>query len=83
MMKCDQYDYIEIVCMHKYPVKLTLKSGAEIYGIGLDTQRNENRDECIKITVDDVIRLIVLDTILTLDVTVDNPHFQSVIFDYD
>ena len=81
MMKCDQYDYIEIVCMHQYPIKLTLKSGAEIVGIGLDTQRNENRDECIKMTIDDVVRLVVLDTIITLEVAVKNPHFQRITFD--
>lgn len=81
MMKCEQYDYIEIVCMHRYPIKLTLKSGIEINGVGLDTQRNTNREECIKVAIDDGISLVVLDTILTLEVTVDNPHFQNVTFD--
>ena len=81
MMKCEQYDYIEIVCMHQYPIKLTLKSGAEVVGIGLDTQRNKNRDECIQMTVDGVVSLVVLDTILTLEVTIDNPHFKQVTFD--
>lgn len=81
MMKCEQYDYIEIVCMHRYPIKLTLKSGIEINGVGLDTQRNTNREECIKVAIDDRISLVVLDTILTLEVTVDNPHFQNVTFD--
>ena len=81
MMKCDQYDYIEIVCMHQYPIKLMLKSGDELNGVGLDTQRNEAREECIKMEIDGVINLVVLDAILTLEVTVDNPHFQSIIFD--
>lgn len=81
MMKCDQYDYIEIVCMHQYPIKLTLKSGAEINGVGQDTQRNEAREECIQMMIDGAINLVVLDTILTLEVTVDNPHFKHVTFD--
>jgi len=80
-MKCEQYDYIEIVCMHQYPIKLMLKSGADLYGVGLDTQRNEAREECIKMTIADEISLVVLDTILTLEVTVDNPHFKQVRFD--
>lgn len=80
-MKCDHYDYIEIVCMHRYPIKLTLKSGVEIQGKAIDTQRNEAREECIKMTINDEVSLLVLDTILTLEVTVDNPHFKSVRFD--
>ena len=80
-MKCDDYDYIEIVCMHQYPIKLTLKAGADINGVGLDTQRNEAREECIKMTIAGEITLVVLDTILTLEVTVDNPHFKQVTFD--
>lgn len=30
MLSCEQYDYIEIACMHRYPVLLTLKTGQEI-----------------------------------------------------
>jgi len=67
--------------MHQYPIKLTLKSGAEINGVGLDTQRNEVREECIKMSIADEIILVVLDAILTLEVTVDNPHFNQVTFD--
>jgi len=81
MIKCDQYDYIEIVCMHRYPIKLTLKSGVEVQGKAIDTQRNEAREECMKMTIDGELRLLVLDTILTLEVTVDNPHFKQVRFD--
>jgi len=67
--------------MHQYPIKLTLKSGAEINGVGLDTQRNEVREECIKMSIADEIILVVLDAILTLEVTVDNPNFKQVTFD--
>lgn len=80
-MKCEQYDYIEIVCMYQYPIKLILKSGCEIVGVGVDTKRNESREECIKMTIDGETSLVVLDTILTLEVQVDNPHFKSVTFD--
>lgn len=81
MMKCEQYDYIEIVCMHQYPIKLTLKSGRELSGTGLDTKRNEAREECMKMMIAGETCLVVLDTILTLEVTVDNPHFKLVRFD--
>ncbi|MDX2322627.1 MAG: Rho-binding antiterminator [Moritella sp.] len=81
MIKCEQYDYIEIVCMHRYPIKLILKSGIEIEGVGVDTKRNDAREECIEMHIDGTVQLIVLDTILTLAVTVANPHFKLVTFD--
>jgi len=67
--------------MHRYPIKLTLKSGVEVQGKAIDTQRNEAREECMKMTIDGELRLLVLDTILILEVTVDNPHFKQVRFD--
>lgn len=77
MISCNQHDYIEIVCMYHYPIKLTLKSGEIIQGIALDTQRNEQRDECIKIDE----HLVVLEGIKILEVMVENPHLQKVTFE--
>ncbi len=80
MISCNQHDYIEIVCMYHYPIKLTLKSGDIIEGIALDTQRNDQRDECIKIDIEGVEQLVVLDEIKILEVMVENPHLQKVMF---
>ena len=80
MISCDQHDYIEIVCTYRYPLKLTLKSGEIIQGIALDTQQNDNRDECIKIESKGSSKLIVLDQIKKLEVTEDNPHLREVVF---
>lgn len=76
MISCSDYDYIEIVCMHRYPVRLTLKSGVSIEGNALDTARNESKQECIKISVSGVEQLVVLDELTLLEVLVDNPHFS-------
>ena len=81
MISCNQHDYIEIVCMYRYPIKLTLKSGDIIQGIAQDTQRNDRRDECIKINIDGVERLVILEEIKTLEVTLDNPHLQKIGFE--
>lgn len=78
MLSCQQYDYIEIACMYRYPLKLTMKSGTVIEAKALDTARNENREECIKVFMDKNEKLIVLDDIAILEVTLSNPHFQSV-----
>lgn len=80
MINCNQHDYIEIVCMYRHPVKLTLKSGEVIAGIAVDTVRNEQREECIKLTTKTGEQLVVLDQLTTLEVTIDNPHLQQVVF---
>lgn len=81
MISCNQHDYIEIVCMYHYPIRLTLKSGDIIQGIALDTQRNEQRVECIKVEIEGIGRLVVLEEIEILEVVVENPHLQKVIFE--
>ena len=81
MISCNQHDYIEIVCMYHYPIKLTLKSGDIIEGIALDTQRNDQRDECIKIDIEGVEKLVVLEEIKMLEVMVENPHIQVAFFE--
>ena len=78
MISCQQYDYIEIACMYRYPIKLTMNSGTVIEAKALDTARNENREECIKVLMDGNEKLIVLDDIAMIEVTQSNPHFQTV-----
>ena len=80
MITCDQYDYIEIVCTFRYPIKLTMKSGIVIECIAIDTKLNENKVECIKVNLKGDESLIVLDEISKLEVCVDNPHFHTVSF---
>ena len=80
MISCNDYDYIEIVCMHRYPIKLTLKSGDRIECVGLDTQRNDSREECIKVSMQGTEHLVVLTDLCALEVCVDNPHFQQISF---
>ncbi|WP_426357612.1 Rho-binding antiterminator [Pseudocolwellia sp. HL-MZ19] len=95
MISCHLYDYIEIVCMHKYPVKLTMKNNTVIKCIALDTKYNDAREECIKVSckstfdvnmqnikkVDNTTEsLIPLNNLASLEVVVENPHFKVVSF---
>jgi Rho-binding antiterminator len=80
MISCEQHDYIEIVCTFNYPVKLMMKSGKVIEGTALDTQLNEQRQECIKIQQPGIEALVVLDQVAKLEVSITNPHFQSLVF---
>lgn len=77
MISCNDYDYIEIVCLYRYPVRLTLKSGQTIEGKALDTARNQDKQETIKLDQNGVEQLVVLDDLSLLEVLVDNPHFNQ------
>lgn len=76
MLSCNQYDYIEIVCMYRYPIKLTMKAGNIIEGVALDTQPNER----IKMKIGDAETLVNLDEISKLEVQIENPHFTEITF---
>ncbi|MDB2386856.1 Rho-binding antiterminator [Shewanella sp.] len=80
MMDCNEHDYIEIVCLYRYPVKLTLKVGDAVNGIALDTVRNEHRHECIKLNQNGTDILVELDSILKLTVLIENPHLSEITF---
>ncbi|MCG9752273.1 Rho-binding antiterminator [Vibrio brasiliensis] len=77
MISCNDYDYIEIVCLYRYPVRLTLKSGQTIEGKALDTARNQDKQEAIKLDQNGVEQLVVLDDLSLLEILVDNPHFNQ------
>lgn len=81
MISCNHYDYIEIVCLFKYPIEITLKSGQVVVGKAIDTARNHRREECIKLNIENSDVLIVLDSIAKLKVVVENPHFDEVSFE--
>tara|TARA_R110001592_G_scaffold225638_5_gene481619 strand:+ start:1045 stop:1275 length:231 start_codon:yes stop_codon:yes gene_type:complete len=76
MISCNEYDYIEIACMHRYPIRITLKTGQEVDCIALDTLRNDAGEECIKVNINDLESFVVLDAIASLQIRIKNPHFE-------
>lgn len=81
MISCSQYDYIEIVCTYKYPIRITKKSGEFVECIAIDTSINSERVECIKVNQNGSEIELLLDDICELEVRVENPHFSKVRFD--
>ncbi|MGP9800026.1 Rho-binding antiterminator [Rheinheimera sp. NSM] len=80
MLKCDLHDYIEIVCLYHYPLKLTLSTGAVLSGTAVTTRYNDQRQECLVIRQNDNDEPVLLEDIALLEVTVANPHLQQVRF---
>jgi len=81
MITCSNYDYIEIVCLFKYPVEIYLKTGEVVTGRAIDTVKNDQREECIKLQLAHGESIVILDAMERLKVLVENPHFQEVVFD--
>lgn len=80
MISCDQHDYIEIACMYHYPIRISLSSKLIIDCMALDTQQNQLRKECIKVSVNGTEKLIILNDIEKIEVLIENPHFNVVSF---
>ncbi|MEP0357334.1 MAG: Rho-binding antiterminator [Paraglaciecola sp.] len=80
MISCEHYDYIELACMHGYTLKLTLDSGTILLGKAMNTNRNEQSDECIKMKIDKMDVLIVLNSISTMEVLNNHAQFKFVNF---
>lgn len=58
-----------------------MKTGEVLECTALDTQRNESKEECIKVNADGKDTLVVLDGISKMEVRVENPHFTEIVFD--
>lgn len=80
MISCSEYDYIEIVCMFHYPIKVTMKSGEIVEGKALNTLYNDERQECIQVDVEGTVVMLILDELSALEVSIENPHFKTVSF---
>lgn len=80
MISCSDYDYIEIACAYRYPVRLMLKSGEVLDCTAKETELNIVREECVLVMLQGRERLVVLEDIVTMEAKVDNPHFKSVSF---
>lgn len=80
MISCEQHDYIEIACLYNYRVRLTLDSGDRLEGVAVDTVRNHDQEECIKIRDGSSEHLVVLDSVTTMEALIENSHFKVISF---
>ncbi|MGR7922947.1 Rho-binding antiterminator [Zobellella denitrificans] len=81
MMSCDQHDYLEIACLYRYRIRLTLASGNQLTGIALDTRRDGDRQECLLLGTGGAEQLVRLAELTRMEALTDNPHFRAVDFD--
>lgn len=81
MIACQQYDYIEIACMYKFPLKLTLKSGLKLEGVACTTKINDKHEECLILKAENQDEAVVLNDLAIMEVQIENPHFKVIKFE--
>ena len=79
-MKCAEQDYIEIACLYKMPIALTLDNSNKVEGVAKDTVYNEHKEECIVLDTADGELSIALNLIHSMQALKANPHFTLVKF---
>ncbi len=80
MISCDLHDYIEIACMYRMPVELTLLNGDAISGIAHDVRLNDKREECIQLVCDHAATLTPLTQLSMMKALNHNSHFDVINF---
>lgn len=80
MISCSQYDYVEIACLYKLPLKLALTDGSVVEGTAFDTGYDEHRQEVIILNNADVLTQIPTNTLASMTALTANPHFSHIDF---
>ena len=77
---CNLYDYIEIACMYRYPVRVATSDGAIVTGLAIDTVIDNDKAEYLKLDVDGAQRLVRLDRLAALEPLAANAKFGKIRF---
>jgi Rho-binding antiterminator len=78
-LKCDLHDYLEIACLYKFEVKITLKDGTKILGIPITTN-TIHKIEYLEINSDGELITVPVLNLSSMRACKKNPHFVLVEF---
>ncbi|MDP2561763.1 Rho-binding antiterminator [Psychrobium sp. 1_MG-2023] len=80
MITCDQHDYVEIICMYKFRVKIVTLTRTVHQGTAIDTLLNKHRQECVLIETTKGHLEIPLDGIRYIDVYIKHEPVKTIHF---
>lgn len=80
VISCELHDFVEVVCMYNYRLKLFLKDGQVIEGKAIDIVNTPERRECLVID-GDTRQQIDLTRLSKMEVLTPNAKFREVIFE--
>ncbi len=79
-ISCELHDYVEVVCMYGYQLKLTLKDGRIVEGKAVDIMSSPEKREYLMIN-NGTQQQVDLTELAKMEVLTPNTRFNQVIFD--
>ena len=79
-ISCELHDYVEVVCMYGYQLKLTLKDGQIVEGKAIDITNSPEKREYLMID-SGTQQQIDLTELAKMEVLTPNARFSQVNFD--
>lgn len=76
---CDIYDYIEIACLYRYLLEISLLDGSLFSAIATNTTLNSDRVECMVVMQNQVERFVALNQIHKISALTQGAKFSTVI----
>lgn len=77
---CADYDYIEIMCLYRYRVKVTMRDLSQVQGQFFNTQLIEvdgiKRESMVGIDIHQLPLQLILSEIMTIDVLDEHAKFH-------
>ncbi|MBK6618807.1 MAG: Rho-binding antiterminator [Nitrosomonas sp.] len=80
LISCELHDYIEVVCMYRYQIRLVLKDDSTIEGKARDILTTPDKKEFLLLEADGGSQQIELTKLRKLEVLSPNPQFREVVF---
>jgi len=80
MISCANHDYVEIACLYRLSLSITLKNAKQIKGQAKTTLTDNDKIEYLVLESGGESINIELDDIKKMQALTSNPHFQSVEF---
>ncbi|RXJ74243.1 transcriptional regulator [Veronia nyctiphanis] len=80
MINCDVHDIVEVACVYKIKVELSLSGGKQIIGVATDTKVTDEKREYMVINSGKQLVDIEMDSINKMKAVEVNPHFDEVEF---
>ncbi|GLK89745.1 Rho-binding antiterminator [Pseudomonas turukhanskensis] len=65
-LDCDLHDFLEIACMHAYPLRVELVDGSEFQAQALTTRTTPSKEEFLQLRGTDGEREVRLDQLLAI-----------------
>lgn len=77
---CNKHDYIEIACMYRYKLVITLKSGRTIKANAITTQTKATKIEYFVVENEESIFEIPMTELAKLETVSDSASFKTISF---